>query len=145
MMSFSKNRTDVDVNKNVTICWFQCSNLMMCKQALACLEDFQVKMMFKQHVDSMIWTCISLFEHRFWSIQQWLQTTSVEQIRRVFGNNWRIFWTVLHKNICCGYSLESPHWGDSNEYPQHMFLRRNKQNYPLIITKYPPYLFHWAL
>ena len=26
--------------------------------------------------------------------------------------------------------------GDSNEYPQHMFLWRNKQNYPLIITKY---------
>ena len=32
--------------------------------------------------------------------------------------------------------------GDSNEYPQHMFLQRNKQNYPLIIIKYPPYLFH---
>ena len=30
---------------------------------------------------------------------------------------------------------------DSNEYPQHMFLWRNKQNYPLIIIKYP--LFHW--
>ena len=23
------------------------------------------------------------------------------------------------KNICCGYSLESPH---NNEYPQHIFL-----------------------
>ena len=31
--------------------------------------------------------------------------------------------------------------GDSNEYPQHIFLWRNKQNYPLIITKYLPYLF----
>ena len=30
----------------------------------------------------------------------------------------------------------------SNEYPQHMFLWRNKQNYPSIIIKYPPYLFH---
>ena len=29
--------------------------------------------------------------------------------------------------------------------PQHMFLWRNKQNYPLIITKNPPYLFHWFL
>ena len=31
------------------------------------------------------------------------------------------------------------------EYQQHMFLWRNKQNYPLIITKYmyPPYLFHF--
>ena len=25
-----------------------------------------------------------------------------------------------------------------------MFLWKNKQNYPLIITKYPPYLFHWS-
>ena len=26
--------------------------------------------------------------------------------------------------------------GASNEYPQHMFLWRNKKNYPTIITKY---------
>ena len=32
---------------------------------------------------------------------------------------------------------------DSNVYPQHMFLWRIVQNYPSIITKYPPYLFHW--
>ena len=43
---------------------------------------------------------------------------------------------------CCGHSLESPGRGDSNVYPQHMFLWRNKKKYPLIITKYPPYLFH---
>ena len=24
--------------------------------------------------------------------------------------------------ICCGYLLESPRCGDSNKYPQHMFL-----------------------
>ena len=34
----------------------------------------------------------------------------------------------LHKNICCGYSLEAPHRGTSNEYPQHMFSWRNKKN-----------------
>ena len=27
--------------------------------------------------------------------------------------------------IDCRYSLESPRWGDSNEYPQSMFLSRN--------------------
>ena len=32
------------------------------------------------------------------------------------------------KNICCGYSLEVPHRGTSNEYPQHIFLWRNKKN-----------------
>ena len=39
------------------------------------------------------------------------------------------------------YSLESTQRGDSNEYPQHMFLWRNKQNYPSVTIKYPPYLF----
>ena len=34
----------------------------------------------------------------------------------------------LHKYICCGYSLEVPWQGTSNEYPQHMFLWRNKKN-----------------
>ena len=31
-------------------------------------------------------------------------------------------------NIDCGYSLEPPHRGGSNEYPQSMFLSRNKKN-----------------
>ena len=38
------------------------------------------------------------------------------------------------------YSLDFPRRGDSNEYPQHIFLWRNKQNYPLIITKYPSHV-----
>ena len=31
-------------------------------------------------------------------------------------------------NIDCGYSLEPPRRGGSNEYPQSMFLCRNKKN-----------------
>ena len=33
----------------------------------------------------------------------------------------------------CGYSLEPPRWGGSNEDPQSMFLSRNKKNnvYPI--------------
>ena len=42
----------------------------------------------------------------------------------------------FNKNMCYGYSLESPRRGDSNEYPQHMFLWRNNDNYPLIILKF---------
>ena len=34
----------------------------------------------------------------------------------------------LYKNICCGYSLEEPQRGASNEHPQHMLLLRNKKN-----------------
>ena len=33
-------------------------------------------------------------------------------------------------------SFELPWWGDSKEYPQHMFLWRAVQNYPLIIIKW---------
>ena len=34
----------------------------------------------------------------------------------------------LNENICCGYLLEVPGGGASNEYPQHTFLLRNKKN-----------------
>ena len=48
---------------------------------------------------------------------------------------------ILNKNTCCGYSLEAPRWGTSNEYPQHMFLSRNKKN----ITWIPPLICSYAL
>ena len=32
-------------------------------------------------------------------------------------------------NIDCGYWLEPPRRGGSNEYPQSMFLSRNTKNY----------------
>ena len=35
---------------------------------------------------------------------------------------------IFAQNIDCGYSLESPRRGGSNEYPQSMFLSKNKKN-----------------
>ena len=35
---------------------------------------------------------------------------------------------VSAQNIDCGYSLEPPRRGGSNEYPQSIFLSRNKKN-----------------
>ena len=35
---------------------------------------------------------------------------------------------ISAQNIDCGYSLEPPSWGGSNDYPQSMFLSRNKKN-----------------
>ena len=35
---------------------------------------------------------------------------------------------VFVQNMDCGYSLEPPRRGGSNEYPQSMFLSRNKKN-----------------
>ena len=33
----------------------------------------------------------------------------------------KIILLFLHKNICCGYSLEALVWSASNEYAQQMF------------------------
>ena len=40
---------------------------------------------------------------------------------------------ISAQNIDCGYSLELPGRGGSNEYPQSMVLSRNKKNnvYPV--------------
>ena len=35
---------------------------------------------------------------------------------------------IYVQNIDCGYSLESPRRGGSNEYPQSLFLSRNNKN-----------------
>ena len=35
---------------------------------------------------------------------------------------------ISAQKIDCGYSLEPPRWGCSNDYPQSMFLSRNKKN-----------------
>ena len=46
------------------------------------------------------------------------------------------FFLFLHKNLCCGYSLEAPQLGTSNEYPKDRFLSRIGENYPRFIIKY---------
>ena len=47
------------------------------------------------------------------------------------------FFLFLHKHICCGYTLEAPHRGASNEYPKHTFFMENWRkvfhNYPQIL------------
>ena len=39
-----------------------------------------------------------------------------------------IFFHISAQNIDCGYSLEPPRRGGSNEYQQSMILSRNKKN-----------------
>ena len=39
----------------------------------------------------------------------------------IFDDNSKIILSNLHKNLCCGCSLESPRRGDSNEHTQHRF------------------------
>ena len=43
----------------------------------------------------------------------------------------RFFFYIFHifaQNIDCGYTLELPRRGGSNEYPQSMFWSENKKN-----------------
>ena len=42
-------------------------------------------------------------------------------VKMGFTGVYIIFFLFLLKNIDCGYSLEPPHRGGSNEYPQSMF------------------------
>ena len=46
-----------------------------------------------------------------------------------------IIFLISAQNIDCGYSLELPRWGNSNEYPQSMFLSRNMKNISVLYLK----------
>ena len=73
----------------------------------------------------------NLFIPRFDIMTKFVITTI--WMERFFSSRWgrllEISMNTLFntaRNICCGYLLESPHQGDSNKYPQHMFLGVNK-------------------
>ena len=44
---------------------------------------------------------------------------------------------IFVQNIDCGYSLEPPPRGGSNEYPQSMFWSKNKEN--MFTPAYPSF------
>ena len=46
-----------------------------------------------------------------------------------------IFLIFFNMKVCCVFSLESPHRGDSNEYKQYTIFKINKKiilNYPML-------------
>ena len=45
----------------------------------------------------------------------------------------------LHRNICCGYSLELPKWGTYNEYP-HVFMKKKEKQIRTVLLKNVPTL-----
>ena len=69
-----------------------------------------------------IWL-ISLRKHAYSNILKILQPKK----GKFFIKNSDIF-LISVQNIDCGYSLEPPRRGGSNENPQSMFLSRNKKN-----------------
>ena len=74
-----------------------------CQKCWCCWISFQ-----SNKIAFLIFRKMSSFSHKL-------------QIRRIHI----IFFLFLHENIYCGYSLEAPYWGASNEYPQHMFSWRS--------------------
>ena len=58
--------------------------------------------------------------------------SNIEKISSPKTENFQIknsdIFPISAQNINCGYSLEPPRQGGSNEYPQSMFLSRNKKN-----------------
>ena len=49
------------------------------------------------------------------------------------------FFLFYHEIVCCVYSLESPHRGDSNEYTQHTIIVKERKKNPklLLFASYP--------
>ena len=75
--------------------------------------------------DLYIWVpaILSLRKHAYSNILKILPPkTESFQIKNL------IFFHISAQNIDCGYSLEPPRRGGSNEYPQSMFLSKNKKN-----------------
>ena len=51
---------------------------------------------------------------------------------------------IFAKNIDCGYMLDLPRRGGSNEYPQSMFWGKNKENIHTLV--YPSFtILKWVL
>ena len=54
-----------------------------------------------------------------------------------FQRNCFCVFLIFAQNIDCGYTLEPPRRGGSNEYPQSMFWSKNKKN--RYTTAYPSF------
>ena len=68
----------------------------------------------------------------FWHYENILPMQSTEIVLALkienFVGKFFICFLFLLQNIDCGYSLEPPRRGDSNEYPQSLFWSKNKKN-----------------
>ena len=69
-----------------------------------------------------------------WLVTPLQKTRQFKYIENFTATNWKFsdknsyIFHISAQNIDCGYSLEPPRRGGSNEYPQSMFLSRNKKN-----------------
>ena len=88
----------------------------------------------------MLWAVADLVHFHFCFVKIYIYETALR--KHAYSNILKIsspktenfpiktsdFFHISAQNIDCGYSLEPPRRGGSNEYPQSMFLSRNKKN-----------------
>ena len=58
---------------------------------------------------------------------QYTENVLVVKMKKIHWKNFDIF-LIFAQNLDCGYTLEPPRRGGSNEYPQSMFWSKNKKN-----------------
>ena len=58
---------------------------------------------------------------------QYIEIFSAVKIEN-FSRKFLILFLYKYQNIDCGYTLEPPRRGGSNQYPQSMFWSKNKKN-----------------
>ena len=93
-----------------------------------------------------LYSVTSMARTRMARLPRWLELV-FESARHVsYSSRKQIFrdtFLIYAENVCCVYSLESPHRGDSNEYTQHTIiiwkLEKTILNYPHL----PPDLALW--
>ena len=59
-----------------------------------------------------------------------MQCTEIFKVVKNENFQYKIYdiFLIFAQNIDCGYTLEPPRQGGSNEYPQSMFWSKNKKN-----------------
>ena len=74
-----------------------------------------------QVISSLMWLCYENMP---------MQYTVIFKVVKNENCQWKIFdiFLIFAQNIDCGYKLEPPRRGGSNEYPQSMFWSKIKKN-----------------
>ena len=79
---------------------------------------------------SMKATKTEIISNKYWTLRKHAYSNTLKispSKTESFHIKILIFFSYFYSNIDCGYSLEPPRRGGSNEYPQSMFLNRNKK------------------
>ena len=106
-------------------------------ESSACMKSPKYRWRFTAHEMPQSWRLV--FSTHY-------ESTPIQIYRKFHLQNLKIFryknsdiFHISAQNIDCGYSLEPPRRGGSNEYSQSIFLNRNKKNH---IYPYKPQFYY---